>query len=99
MKLPSFSYSILVGKFEYAVRASSTASYLMPGDEEMERNMEYYKSLGTVVDSDWFSPRQEAVLYVNRDNDEEALLTFIETEFTFNNNKDTGEKNQVEEKE
>ena len=78
------------------MRAASTASYLMPGDEEMERNMEYYKTLGSEVDSDWFSPRQEAVLYVHRDNDEEALLTFIEAEFTFNSRTGTGEVNQVQ---
>ena len=50
----------------------------------MKANLEFYRGLEN-AHQDWFKPRQVAISYVHRDNDEEALLTFIETQFTFNN--------------
>ena len=71
---------------EEAARAAGTAMYLMPGDQEMKNNVEFYRE--EAGDRDWLQPREEAIKYVHRDNDEESLLTFIETEFTFNKSKE-----------
>jgi len=70
-----------VGNLTEAARCAWTHSYMVPGDKEMVTNVEYYKSRG--LEDKWFTPRQEAVDYVLRDNDEEALLTFIEDQFVF----------------
>ena len=45
-------------------------------------NEVYYKEVEGVKDK-WFIPREEAVAYVERDQDEEALLGFIENNYTF----------------
>ena len=47
----------------------------------MKDNVEFYRDQD--VDEKWFSVRPEAVNYVHRDNDEEALITFIEEKFIF----------------
>ena len=71
-----------MGRLEEAARAAGTALYMMPADQEMRNNVEFYRE--EAGDRDWLQPREEAVKYVHRDNDEESLLTFIETQFTFN---------------
>ena len=76
-----------------ATTAAATALYLKPDSEEMKANLEFYRGLEEAR-QDWFKPRQEAVSYVHRDNDEEALLTFIETQFTFENRNIKEDKNQ-----
>ena len=81
-----------MGRIKEAAEAAETALYLQPDKEEMKANLEFYRGLED-VHQDWFKPRQEAILYVHRDNDEEALLTFIETQFTFND-RNKKEKNQ-----
>merc|ERR1712098_160236 len=48
----------------------------------MEENARYYREVEGVEEK-WFNPRAEAVDYVNRDNDEEALLNFIESSYVF----------------
>ena len=48
----------------------------------MEENARYYREVEGVEEK-WFNPRPEAVDYVNRDNDEEALLNFIESSYVF----------------
>ena len=54
---------------------------MVPESREMKDNVQFYKDRD--VDEIWFSPRPAAVNYVHRDNDEEALLTFIEEKFIF----------------
>ena len=68
-----------------AARCASTYLYMVPASLEMKNNVDYYK-LEEKVDEKWFRPRSEAVNYVHRDNDEEALLTFIENKFIFKKN-------------
>ena len=62
---------------------------MLPTDQEMKDNVEFYRE--EAGDRDWFRPREEAVHYVHRDNDEEALLTFIETQFTFDGKEKSGD--------
>ena len=50
-------------------------------------NEVYYKEVEGVEDK-WFLPREEAVAYVERDQDEEALLGFIENNYTFDEKSD-----------
>ena len=45
-------------------------------------NEVYYKEVEGVKEK-WFLPRDEAVAYVERDQDEEALLDFIENNYIF----------------
>ena len=68
-----------------AARCASTYLHLVPSSVEMKNNVDYYR-IEEKVDEKWFQPRQEAVNYVHRDNDEESLLTFIENNFIFNKN-------------
>ena len=81
-----------MGRIKEAAAAAETALYLQPDRAEMKANLEFYRGLED-VHQDWFKPRPEAISYVHRDNDEEALLTFIETQFTFND-RNKKEKNQ-----
>ena len=90
-----FDKIILVGRLKEAAEAAGTGLYLQPDSEEMKVNLEFYRGLED-VHQDWFKPRQVAVSYVHRDNDEEALLTFIETQFTFDNRNKKERKNQDE---
>ena len=53
----------------------------------MKGNALYYKEVGEVKEK-WFQPRQEAVDYVERDEDEQALLDYIESNFIFDENKE-----------
>ena len=55
-------------------------------------NEVYYKEVEGVKEK-WFIPREEAVAYVERDQDEEALLDFIENNYVFDevNDKDDSE--------
>ena len=70
-----------------AARCASTYLYMVPASVEMKNNLDYYR-VEEKVDEKWFKPRSEAVNYVQRDNDEEALLTFIENKFIFKKNTD-----------
>ncbi|PNF23098.1 hypothetical protein B7P43_G09122, partial [Cryptotermes secundus] len=71
-----------VGNLRKACEA--VASYLMfyPADETMMNNKEYYFKLPK-VEKDFFTPREEAVEYVQRQEYELRLLDFIENEFSF----------------
>ena len=55
-------------------------------------NEVYYKEVEGVKEK-WFLPREEAVAYIERDQDEEALLDFIENNYVFDevNDKDDSE--------
>ena len=84
----------LVGSVEKAAQCTGTYLYLNPGQEDMEGNEVYYREVEGVNDK-WFLPREEAVAYVERDQDEEALLNFIEKNYIFENEED--EEDMVEE--
>ena len=71
-----------VGNLTEAARCAGTYLYLVPDSAEMAANVRFYQQEGGVA-AEAFTPRQAAVEYVHRDNDEEALLTFIESEFVF----------------
>ena len=51
-------------------------------------NEVYYKEVEGVKEK-WFLPREEAVAYVERDQDEEALLDFIENNYIFDKVEDS----------
>ena len=53
-------------------------------------NEVYYKEVEG-VNEEWFLPRKEAVDYMERDQDEEALLAFIENNYIFDNEDDEDE--------
>lgn len=63
---------------------SSVASYLLfyPMDESMLHNMKYYSSLPK-VETGYFSPRQEAVDYIQRREYESRILKFVFSEFKY----------------
>jgi len=93
--LPSFYHYLQfayfkVGKFEMAAQCTGTYLYLNPDHEDMKGNALYYKEVEEVNEK-WFRPRQEAVDYVERDDDEEALLDYIENNFVFDDNKEDTE--------
>lgn len=97
--LPSFYHYLQfayfkVGSVEKAAQCTGTYLYLNPGQEDMEGNEVYYREVEGVNDK-WFLPREEAVAYVERDQDEEALLNFIEKNYIFENEED--EEDMVEE--
>ena len=71
-----------MGNLTEAARCAGTYLYLVPDSAEMAANVRFYQQEGGVA-AEAFTPRQAAVEYVHRDNDEEALLTFIESEFVF----------------
>ena len=73
---------LLVGEVEKAAQCTGTYLYLNPGQEDMVGNEVYYKEVEGVKEK-WFLPREEAVAYVERDQDEEALLDFIENNYIF----------------
>ena len=57
-------FTFSVGNLTEAARCAGTHSYMMPGDEQMLTNVEYYKASG--VGDQWFVPRPEAMEYVHR---------------------------------
>jgi len=90
--LPSFYHYLQfayfkVGKVDLAAQCAGTYLYLNPDHEDMKGNALYYKEVGEVKEK-WFQPRQEAVDYVERDEDEQALLDYIESNFIFDENKE-----------
>ena len=60
----------------------------------MAANVLYYKEAEGVKEK-WFLPRKEAVEYVQRDEDEQALLNYIENNFVFNDNDEEEEKDKI----
>ena len=64
--------------------------YLNPDQEDMKGNAVYYKEVEGVNDK-WFLPRGEAVAYVERDQDEQALLDFIENNYIFDEKEEDSE--------
>ncbi|CAG9759258.1 unnamed protein product [Ceutorhynchus assimilis] len=63
----------------------AVASYLLflPEDETMLANMRYYQALPKVQD-DFFTPRDEAIRYAQRETYEKRILQYIKNEFHFN---------------
>ena len=83
LKVVCILFSVfLVGAVEKASQCTGTYLYLNPGQEDMVGNEVYYKEVEGVKEK-WFLPRDEAVAYVQRDQDEEALLDFIENNYIF----------------
>ena len=84
----------LVGKVDLAAHCAGTYLYLIPDHEDMAANVLYYKEAEGVKEK-WFLPRKEAVEYVQRDEDEQALLNYIENNFVFNDNDEEEEKDKI----
>merc|ERR1712168_44711 len=72
--------------------AEAAASFLLfePEHEDMLRNMEYYI---TVLDKEeaMVEPREEAIEYLQREQDETNLLDYITDNFVFSNEDDEEE--------
>ena len=81
---------------ELAAQCTGTYLYLHPGQEDMKGNAAYYKDTEGVKEK-WFLPREEAVDYVERDQDEQALLDFIENNYIFDENEEDVESDSSEE--
>ena len=95
-KVTSILFSVsLVGAIEKAAQCTGTYLYLNPGQEDMVGNEVYYKEVEGIKEK-WFLPREEAVAYVERDQDEEALLEFIENNYIFDKEDDSEENPTVE---
>jgi len=97
--LPSFYHYLQfayfkVGKVDLAAHCAGTYLYLIPDHEDMAANVLYYKEAEGVKEK-WFLPRKEAVEYVQRDEDEQALLNYIENNFVFNDNDEEEEKDKI----
>ena len=90
MKTSVENILFLVGKVEMAAQCTGTYLYLNPDQEDMKGNALYYKEVEGVKEK-WFLPRQEAVTYVERDEDEQALLDFIENNYIFEEDKEDSE--------
>ena len=60
----------------------ATHQMLVPGDEEMENNKQYFVEV-EALSLDLFTERKEAVEYFNRDRYEKYLLDFIKKQFVF----------------
>nr|CAD7433270.1 unnamed protein product [Timema monikensis] len=62
----------------------AVSSYLLffPNDETMLSNKKFYLTMPKVK-TEYFNPRKEAINYIKRQQYEEALLKYIEKEFTF----------------
>jgi len=71
-----------LGESKKAAQAASTFLLLMPNHEDMAANLAYYTQVDG-VSGVWLSPREEAVKYLRREKDEDALLDFITTSFVF----------------
>ncbi|XP_069694101.1 cartilage-associated protein-like isoform X2 [Periplaneta americana] len=83
-----------VGDMKKACKA--VASYLLffPGDETMLNNKDYYLKLPK-VQKEYFTPREEAVKYVERMEYENKLIHFIETEFVFQDSTRNGTEDKI----
>eukprot|EP00092_Neocalanus_flemingeri_P020658 GFUD01022383.1.p1 GENE.GFUD01022383.1~~GFUD01022383.1.p1 ORF type:complete len:445 (-),score=107.02 GFUD01022383.1:61-1395(-) len=95
--IPSFYHYLQfayfkVGKIEMASQCTGTYLYLNPDHQDMQGNALYYKDVEGVKEK-WFLPREEAVTYVERDEDEQALLDYIESNFVFTEEKEEEENN------
>merc|ERR1712192_271315 len=82
-----------LGESKKAAQAASTFLFLMPNHEDMAANLAYYTQVDG-VSGVWLSPREEAVLYLAREKDEDALLDFITTSFVFPDNQTVDEKEE-----
>ena len=90
------SVSFLVGSVEKAAQCTGTYLYLNPDQEDMKGNEVYYREVEGVKEK-WFLPREEAVNYVQRDQDEEALLEFIESNYIFDQDEEKDTEIQLSE--
>lgn len=71
-----------VGNMRMACEAVASYLLFIPKDETMLTNMEYYKKLPK-VEKQYFKPRKEALLYIERLTYEKKLMKFIDKEFNF----------------
>ncbi len=69
-----------VGELEKACGCAETYLLLVPGDEDMVSNKEYYLE-EEEAEGAWFVPRAEAVAYSKREAAEEKLMAFVNEEF------------------
>merc|ERR1712032_152311 len=84
-----------LGESKKAAQAASTFLFLMPNHEDMAANLAYYTQVDG-VSGVWLSPREEAVLYLTREKDGDALLDFITTSFVFPDNETVDKKEEPE---
>ncbi|XP_016841537.1 prolyl 3-hydroxylase 2 [Nasonia vitripennis] len=74
-----FAYYKL-GDLRKACETVETFLLFFPSDDTMLANKEFYASL-PIVDEDYFTPRQDVVSYVKRQEYEKLLLRYIAEEF------------------
>ncbi|CAG2056062.1 unnamed protein product [Timema podura] len=71
-----------VKNLQKACEAVSSYLLFFPNDETMLSNKKFYLTMPKVK-PEYFTPRKEAINYIKRQQYEEALLNYIEKEFTF----------------
>ncbi|XP_045470805.1 prolyl 3-hydroxylase 1-like [Harmonia axyridis] len=71
-----------VGNMRMACEAVASYLLFIPKDETMLSNMEFYKKMPK-VEKQYFKPRKEALLYIERLTYEKKLMKFIDKEFNF----------------
>ena len=70
------------GHLQKAISAAQTFLLFNPKDKDMINNLDYYSEMDGVQEA-WFVPRLEAVRYQEREEDEQALLDYIDNNFKF----------------
>ncbi|MPC27313.1 Prolyl 3-hydroxylase 1 [Portunus trituberculatus] len=79
---PDFVSSVAKGETRKACEAVATFLHLNPNDEVQNRNKEFYDSVDEVT-QDMYVPRKEVVALKEREDYEQQLMAFIETNFAF----------------
>ena len=73
---------LLVNKLENVASCISTHQMFLPEDEQMKNNRQYFVE-EEAINIEWFTPRDEALKYFNRDKYEKHLIEFIDKQFVF----------------
>jgi len=81
------------GDMEKAGEAAASFLLFNPDHEDMLKNLEYYKAVGAFTKGN--NARTEAEEYRKREEDEQALLAYINTNFVFDEEDDAKEDEQL----
>ncbi|KAF5305804.1 hypothetical protein FQA39_LY09140 [Lamprigera yunnana] len=85
------------GNLKAACQAAASYVLFYPNDDTMRSNIKYFKNLPKVEDN-YFTPRPEAVQYVQRLIYEKRLLNYIDSEYNFKDEEEEVKINEVNDK-
>merc|ERR1712130_476501 len=85
-----------MGDIEKAAEAAASFLQILPDHQDMLGNLDYYQTVEGVRN---IKPREEAVEYMEREDDEHSLLDYITDNFVFSESEDNDieEENEHEE--